>query len=309
MKKQMVAVTLIVASLLAVFYFLFPGFLFELGQSASRHSAGLENKAVLVDTDRVAYLEGGTGETVLLLHGYTANKDSWVYFAKWLTPAYHVVIPDLPGFGDSTKTLSESYSIESQVNRLDRFTQVLQLKKFHIAGSAMGGAIAAVYAARFSQKIPTLALLTTSGVRTAKKSEFYLKWEKGLNALLVGSRADFERVLEFAYAKSPGMPGAFKNLMVAQCKADRKFIEKIGQDLLKERLTLEPLLPRIQAPALIVWGDHDRMIDISSVPILEKGLKKHQTVILKDTGHVPMMEKPEETATAYVKFLKNRRSM
>lgn len=309
MKKQMAGVTLIIALLLAVSYFLFPGFLFELGQRASWHSAGLENKAVLVDTDRIVYLEGGTGETVLLLHGYTADKDSWVYFAKWLTPAYHVVIPDLPGFGDSTKSLDENYSIDSQVKRLDRFAQVLQLKEFHIAGNAMGGAIAAVYAARFSQKIPTLALLTTTGVRTAKKSEFLLKWEKGENILLVGSRADFERALEFVFAKSPGMPGTFKNLMVAQCKADRKFNEKIGQDLLKERLALEPLLPRIQAPALIVWGDHDRMTDISSVPILEKGLKKHQTVILKDTGHVPMLEKPEETAMAYMKFLKNRRSM
>ncbi len=65
----------------------------------------------------------------------------------------------------------------------------------------------------------------------------------------------------------------------------------------------------IQAPALIIWGGHDRIIDISSVPILEKGLKNHQTVILKDTGHIPMTEKPAETAAAYINFLKNPRSM
>jgi pimeloyl-ACP methyl ester carboxylesterase len=42
---------------------------------------------------------------------------------------------------------------------------------------------------------------------------------------------------------------------------------------------------------------------------LEQGLKNRQTVILKDTGHLPMLEKPEETAAAYMSFLKNQRSM
>jgi pimeloyl-ACP methyl ester carboxylesterase len=65
----------------------------------------------------------------------------------------------------------------------------------------------------------------------------------------------------------------------------------------------------IQAPVLIIWGDRDRILDVSGASVLDKGLKNHQTVIMKETGHVPMMEKPAETAAAYMSFLKNQRSM
>src|SRR5208337_2543477 len=84
----------------------------------------------------------------------------------------------------------------------------------------------------------------------------------------------------------------------------RKFNEKIGWDLFQEGFALEPFLPMILAPVCIIWGDHDRILDVSGASILEKGLKNHQTVIMKDTGHVPMMEKPPETAAAYMNFLK-----
>ncbi len=306
MKKKLGGVALVVILLLAVPYFLFPGFVFNLAQRAARHCAGLEKKAVRAGNDRIVYLEGGKGETVLLLHGYTCNKDFWVQFAKWLTPDYHVVIPDLPGFGDSTKRFDKNYNLDSQVLRIDRFARVLHLKKFHLVGHSMGGAIAALYAARFPQQLSTLALLDPAGVLTAKKSEFLLQWEKGVNILLIGSLADFQRALAVAYVKPPSLPGAFEKVLVAQAMANRKINEKIGHDIANERQALEPLLPRIQAPTLIVWGDQDRIIDISSVPILEKGLKSHRTVILKQTGHMPMIEKPAETAAAYTGFLKNR---
>ncbi len=134
-------------------------------------SAGLVQKEIQVDSDRIVYLEGGQGETVLLLHGYTANKSHWTYFAGQLTPAYHVIIPDLAGFGESTKRWEASYNIDSQVKRLDRFAEVLQLKRFHLVGNSMGGTIAAVYSARFPQKISTLALLAPGQLKTAKQSE------------------------------------------------------------------------------------------------------------------------------------------
>ncbi|SPF42907.1 Alpha/beta hydrolase [Syntrophobacter sp. SbD1] len=309
MKKKLSVVALLVIVLLAIPYFLFPEFLFNLAREANWHSAGLVKKEVRVDSDRIVYLEGGQGETVLLLHGYTANKDNWPYFAKRLTRDYHVVIPDLAGFGESTKRLDANYNIDSQVKRLDRFAEVLQLGKFHLAGNSMGGAIAAVYAARFPQKISTLALLAPYGLRTAKKSDFERQMEKGVNLLIVTSPDDFEKMLPYIFVKSPPMPGAFKKVLAAQAMAAREFNAKIGKDLSDERLALEQFLPLIQAPVCIIWGDQDRLLDVSGASILEKGLKNHQTVIMKDTGHLPMMEKPAETAAAYKNFLKNQRSM
>lgn len=266
-------------------------------------SAGLERKEIQVDGDRIAYLEGGQGETVLLLHGYGADKDNWVAFAKLLTPHYHVVIPDLAGFGESTRKWGENYNIENQAKRIDGFADALRLKKLNVAGNSMGGAIAAVYAARFPQKVSTLALLDTYGLRTAKWTHFQSEMQNGRNLLLISSPGDFDNLLPYLFVTPPPIPAPAKLVMVDRMMAEKKFNEKIGWDLFHESLSLESFLPMIQAPVLIIWGDHDRILDVSAVPILEKGLAHHQTLVMKDTGHLPMLEKPGETAAAYISFL------
>jgi pimeloyl-ACP methyl ester carboxylesterase len=63
----------------------------------------------------------------------------------------------------------------------------------------------------------------------------------------------------------------------------------------------------IQAPVLIIWGDQDKMLDIGGIDFLEKNLKNYRTVIMKDTGHMPMFEQPEETAKVYISFLNEKR--
>ncbi len=96
--------------LLALFYFLFPESVFKLAVNGQRRSADLVKKEVQVDDHRIVYLEGGKGETVVLLHGFALNKDSWAAFAKYLK-GYHLVIPDVPGFGESSQVPTDSYDV------------------------------------------------------------------------------------------------------------------------------------------------------------------------------------------------------
>ncbi|MGO9555502.1 MAG: alpha/beta fold hydrolase [Syntrophobacteraceae bacterium] len=281
--------------------------LFNQTQMDTWRSVGLVRKEIQVDSHRIVYLEGGQGETVLLLHGFACDKSYWTYFAEPLIRDYHVVIPDLAGFGESTKQLGASYNIDSQVKRLDRFAEVLHLERFHLAGNSMGGWIAGIYSARFPQKIMTLALLDPWGLMTAKetKSGSQAAWD----FIEIGGAGDFDKLLPYFFVKPPPMSDSFKKGLVAQVMAARVYNEAIVVDITVERLALEPFLPMIQAPVCIIWGDQDRILDVSGVPILEKGLKNHQTVIMKDTGHMPMLEKPAETEAAYMSFLKNQRGM
>jgi abhydrolase domain-containing protein 6 len=155
--KSGLLVIIAIVFLLALFYFLFPESVFKLAIDAQRRAAGLVKKEVKVDDHRIVYLEGGKGETVVLLHGFAINKDSWVFCAKYLK-GFHLVIPDIPGFGESSQVPTDSYDVESQVKRLDRFMEVLHLDKFHMAGQSMGGAYTATYGARHPEKVLTLAL-------------------------------------------------------------------------------------------------------------------------------------------------------
>ncbi|MCK7515252.1 MAG: alpha/beta hydrolase [Desulfobacterales bacterium] len=108
--------------------------------------------------------------------------------------------------------------------------------------------------------------------------------------------------MAFLFVNPPSLPYPIKKLMFKTYLANRQFYEKEAKEIFPDFYSLEKDLPNIKAPTLILWGDQDKIVDISSVPVFEKGLKNHKTVIIKDCGHVPMMEKPQETATHYIRF-------
>ncbi len=302
--------------LLAGIYFLYPETLFKLAVQAQRQSARLVTKEIRVDDHNIVYLEGGEGQTVLLLHGFGANKDNWIRFAKHLTADYHVVIPDIPGFGESSQIRRGSYDAENQLKRINRFTEVMKLDKFHVAGNSMGGMLAAMYGAIYPKKVLTLALLAPGGVGSPNPSEVAILLQKGINPLLTGSAEDFDRLIELCFAKTPYIPSRFKEVLAADAISHRDFNKKIWDDMLgplpKEALSvranlLTSYLPQIQAPVLIIWGDTDKVLDVGGVSVLEENLRNYQTVIMNNTGHAPMLEKPRETASHYVSFLKGKK--
>jgi abhydrolase domain-containing protein 6 len=292
--------------LLGLFYFLFPGSVFKLAIEAQRSAAGLVKKEIRVDDHAIVYLEGGQGETIVLLHGFALNKDCWTAFARYVK-AYHLIIPDIPGFGESSQKRTDSYDIESQVKRLDRFMEKLDLDRFHVVGQSMGGAIAAVYSARHPDKVLTLALLDTAGVPAENKSEFARQLEQGKNLLFAANATEYDELLALVFAKPPMIPTPFKKFLVADMIAHNEFDKKIWDDWQPEQYSVAPVLPLIQAPVLVLWGDQDKITDKSGVAFLEKNLKNPTVVILQATGHAPMMERPEESAKAYLSFLTEKK--
>jgi len=148
MKKILIALLILIMAAVACYY-VFPekvsGYIIDL----SRSKAGLIKKEIKIDDHNIVYLEGGKGPTILLLHGYTGDKDNWTRFAVYLTKDYHVVIPDIPGYGESSQFMDKLYDLNSQMSHLHKFTQETNLKKFHIAGNSMGGFFAGTYAVRY----------------------------------------------------------------------------------------------------------------------------------------------------------------
>jgi pimeloyl-ACP methyl ester carboxylesterase len=287
----------------AAVYYLFPESVANYFINAERSKAHLSEKEIKIDDHNIVYLEGGTGPTILLLHGYSANKDNWTRFAANLTKDYHVVIPDLPGHGESSKLINEKYDMISQINRLHKFTEALKINKFHIAGNSMGGFFAGSYAVRYPDEVLSLGLFDAAGVKSLQKSEATKLFEKSGNPLLIKDSNDMTRLMKLIFVNPPHLPYPFKKVFAKEALVNKSINEKIAADIQKDLNSLERDLPKIKAHALILWGDQDKIIDISSVPVFEKGLKNHKTVIIKDCGHVPMIEKVQETANAYLIFI------
>ncbi|MEN6509385.1 MAG: alpha/beta hydrolase [Smithella sp.] len=293
---------------LAVFIYIFaPSFLYKKAMDGMRKDAGLTIKSVNIPDFKIVYLDGGIGEPIIMLHGFGGDKDNWLRFAKYFTPGYRVIIPDLPGFGESSKTDNAQYTILSQVEKLHVLARELKLTDFHIIGNSMGGNIAGAFAAAHPEMVKTLGLFDAGGVKSPMKSELHLLMETGINPLIVKNADDYDRLLAFNFYKPLPIPSFVKRYLAEKAGKASEFNQKIFKESLEtDFLLLESKLGMIKAPTLIVWGDSDRVIHISSVPVFEKKIKNARSVILKECGHLPMLEKPQETADAYKNFLKDK---
>ena len=296
---------IILLGLIAVYY-LVPEAVYAFLIKAQRTAAGLKRHRIDVAAMRFYYLEGGRGEALVLLHGFAANKEHWTRIGRHLTPHFRVIAPDLIGFGESSRAPDGDYTIRAQVARLDALVEALGIASFHLGGSSMGGHIAGAYAAAYPHKVKSLLLIAPGGVVTAEPSEMQRRlMAGGENPLVAGSVADFDRTMDFVFDEPPFVPRPVKLTLVREA-IDRRSLnieifEQIRQSL--EIAPLEDLLKGRTVPALIVWGAQDRVLHVSGAVVLAAAMPNARTVVMEATGHLPMIEKPRETAEAYLYWL------
>ncbi|CAN7365447.1 alpha/beta hydrolase [Aquipseudomonas alcaligenes] len=304
MKKLLIGLVTLLAALAATLYFS-PAALMATAHFVECQLAGLSAHSTTVGDLDIAYYEGGpaSGETLVMVHGFGANKDNWLRMARHFTDRYRVIALDLPGFGDSSRPAG-SYDVGTQAERLASFIATLGAGKVHLVGNSMGGHIVALYAARYPQQVRSLALFDNAGVTAPHKSELYERLERGdANPLIVASVAHYDQLMDFVFVEKPPMPGSLKRYLAEQSMANREHYQQVFQHLVQRYVPLEPELPKITAPTLLLWGDRDRVLDVSSIEVMKPLLGKSSVVVMKECGHVPMIERPAETAAHYQAFL------
>lgn len=285
--------------------------LFDMGLAVERSMSDLERKSILVSGKKWVYLESNAGQnkpTVVLLHGFAAEKDNWVRMARSLEQ-YHVIAPDLPGHGESDFDGNDYYGFDKQSLRLAEFVDALQLKAFHIVGNSMGGGIAGLYAYRNPTKVISLGLLDAVGFYGEEASEVEKRLETNQsNPLIVRSREDFDTLIEYAMHQPPFMPWPIKNVMARRAIAREQANEHVFTHIYKEAQTakltggFKHVFEKLTMPTYVVWGDQDRVLHVSSVEQFFVNMPNVQVDVLPQIGHAPMLEKPELTAKMFNDF-------
>ncbi len=268
-----------------------------------RFRADLNEQTIEVDGHTVHYLDGGKGEIILCIHGFGGTMDHWTRFARYMTDDYRIIAPDLPGFGDSSFIEGQSYTIKKQVERVHQFAQKMKLKNFHIVGNSMGGYIAGFYAVTYPDDIKTLGLFAAAGVKSLNESELAKELKKGNNPLIVEDVKSYDALMEFVFYKPIWLPTFAKQYFAKKAVQKKSHFQYIFKQI-HDVTTLEQYLNKINTPTLILWGENDRVLDVSGAYVFKKGIHNSQMVIFKECGHLPMIENPEETAMVYKKFLK-----
>ena len=288
-------------------YWARPRLLFDAVKSLLRRRAALSRRTVLVGDIEWPYLDGGkaTGEPVVLVHGFGGDKDNWTLYAPFLTPHHRVICPDLPGFGESDRSVDRDYRVQAQAHRLCEFLDALGIDRCHLAGNSMGGFIALQFALDYPGRLASLTLLDNAGVAGANASDLQRAIERRENPLELKTMADVDRLLTFVYRKPPFMPRQFKRVLLDDALANERVLEKVFWTLASEGIAgvLNARLGDVRAPTLIVWGRHDQLIDVSAVDELRRGIANRVAVIFEHVGHVPMLEAPQETAAHHLALL------
>ena len=293
---------------LVLMYFVFPGRLVASGRWLLRKRGGTVQKSVVVEGRAWPYLEGGdpAKPTLLLVHGFSGDKDNWSFLAPYLTRDYHIIAPDLPGFGENERNPDLAYDITAQTARLKAFVDALRLACPHVAGNSMGGWIALRYALDYPGALASLILLNNAGINGEHESDLQKQAANlDYNPLVLANLEDADRLVAMVVHKPPHIPSRLKPVIYADGLKYRDQLDAIFWVIANEGRDhpLNDRLGDVKAPTLILWGRHDRLLDVSCVPVLESGIAGSRSHIFEHVGHVPMVEDPKATADVMKGFL------
>lgn len=270
-----------------------------------RWLAGATPRTLEVAGHRLALLEAGdpARPTLVLVHGFVGSKENWLPLMRELSADWHIIAPDLPGWGDSQRLPGADYGPVAQADRLAAFLRALPRTPVALVGHSMGGQVVGLMAARHSGLAPRLVLMSSAGV-SFRENEFANAVLAGRNPYQVTTRAEFQRFLQIVFADPPFVPWPADEAMVRRRRADAAFeqqvLDAIGRG--PDALLLESLLPRIEVPTLLLWCRDDKVIDVSAMDTFRAGLPRSRSVLLSGCGHMPMMAQPRQVAEALAAF-------
>lgn len=279
-----------------------------------RRAAGLRLAEVSVAGHRWRYASGegqaADAPPVVMLHGFTGGKENWYPLARALRGRYRLLIPDLPGWGESERRTDAVYGFPEQADRVAAFIAALSPERpVVLLGHSMGGGIAALVAARHPQRVAKVGLLGAAGVRF-KDNRFGLDVLAGKNPFAVTDAASLRRYVDIVFhdpRAKPWIPWPVSRALIDRRRLDAGFeqqvLEKIGRG--EDNLLPGEEAGRIDQPALLLWGAQDAVIDPSALELYAQRIPQARKVLLDDCGHMALMERPRKVAAAVVDLVEH----
>ena len=269
--------------------------------AAERKRAKLGSEDVLLSfgTMRYFYRRDNPAlpdEAIVMIHGAGSDKSAWVRLAARLSTRFSIFIPDLPGHGDSPAGPGMNLGITAQAECLRAFFAAVGIKRAHLIGNSMGGAIALHLAATSPDLIGSLILIDAGG---AESRPGWLRTQVAAGSanpmLDINDAAGVRRMIAIGMESPPYVPGFLMGAL-ARCYAARKHINaRIERDSAAD-LDQSAVLDQIAAETLIIWGAQDRVLHVDDAEMLRQRIRKSNKVALPGVGHVPMVEAPKQVA-------------
>lgn len=253
------------------------------------------------------YEMDGEGPPVVFINGLTMDVNGWFLQVEAFSEKYRVLRYDCRGQGQSDKPDME-YSQEMHADDLKNLMDKLGIQKAHVVGISNGGMIAQHFTLMYPEKVGALVLADTcshidvllnllvqSWIKAAETGGSELRYDVSLPVIfsedfLKRNLDNIQLMREFSINNNP--PRAVINLANACLKHN-----------VNDRIS------EIKAPTLIMIGEEDILIPLKYSKLLHEMIEGSRLVIMKNCGHVPPIEKPEEFNSIVLTFLKGYDSL
>lgn len=259
-------------------------------------------KETTVFGQKIHYVEGGSGPTVILLHGLGGSARAWQPNIGPLAEKFHVIALDQIGFGKSDKPFV-NYRIRTYVDFLDQFCKQLKIERPTLVGSSMGGWIAAAFTAAFPDRVEKLVLVDSAGYAPPKDID-----PRALYGLNPSTREGMKTlVTKIFYNKLFHTDAAIDASIAARLAAgDGYTINSISESIIRGEDFLDDTVKTIKRPTLIIWGRHDGLVPVSDGERFNRDIAGSKLVVFDECAHVPNFEKPADFNAAVIAFLTSK---
>lgn len=235
---------------------------------------------VLIDIDgqKISYLKEGNGKNIVLfLHGWGCNKEIFNKQIKALSKHMTVYSIDFPGFGESLEP-SSVWGVDDYTDLVIRFIEKLNIKKLSIIGHSFGGrVIIKLMSRKLKFEVDKLVLIDAAGIRHYTKPTLKQKFYKACFKVLKKVSPKLLNKIKTKVGSSD-----YRN---ATPRMRDILVKTINEDL-------KDLIPNINKPTLIIWGELDTAVPFSDALYMKEHIKDSGIVSLKDSGHFPFLDNP-----------------
>lgn len=240
------------------------------------------------------YLEAGTGAPVLLLHGSGPGVTA---YANWrlvipvLAKNFHVVAPDLPGFGYTERAPNVEYTLDFWVRHIVDFMDALKIPKASFVGNSFGGALTLALTTRHPERVERLTLMGSAGLEFEMTPALEVAW--GYTPSLEAMR---ELMDCFAYDQSLITDELIESRYRASIRPGyqesyAKLFQAPRQRHIHALSTPEAAIAAIDKEALIIHGREDRILPVECSLRLHRLIPRSQLHVFGQCGHWTQVEK------------------